>query len=172
MTWNSKMMTRTKTITRAFFVITLFASAVSGVIGQGLTPNHPQGDTGPGVPIIKAFLEAYNKQDLSTLKKMVASDIVFLDDDGHTNLGRAYTEAFLESRLTTLVRETLTLSGPITSNGNADVIWASFPYVFGRGDIHRNGLMTMIFRKADSGWQVVHFHFAIDQMRANSLDRR
>jgi ketosteroid isomerase-like protein len=153
-------------------LITILAATVTTATAQRLTPNHPQGDTGPGVPLIKAFLEAYNKQDISTLKKMVASDIAFLDDDGHTNLGRAYTEAFLESRLLTPKPETLTATGPITSSGAADVIWASFPYTFARGEIHRNGLITMIFRKAGSDWQVVHFHFAIDQMRANSLDRR
>ena len=155
-----------------FLFLTIVCATTTNGNAQRLTPNHPQGDTGPGVPLIKAFLEAYNKQDISTLKKMVASDIAFLDDDGHTNLGRAYTEAFLESRLTTPMPEKLIASGPITSSGTADIVWASFPYTFDRGQTHRDGLITMIFRKAGSDWQVVHFHFAIDQMRANSLDRR
>ena len=141
-------------------------------VGQGGVPVHPQADSGPGVPIVKAFLDAYNKPDLAGVMRMVSPDIVFLDDDGHTNLGKAFVEASLQRRLATPVHETLVPSGPITSSGTADVIWASFPYLFDRGDIHRKGLITLVFKKVSADWQIVHFQFAIDQLPANSLDRR
>ncbi len=151
------------------FLLLLFVAAATAKLAsaQRLVPNHPEGDTGPGVPIIKAFLEAYNKQDVPTIRKMISKDIVFLDDDGHTNLGAQYAEAFMLSRLSTPTAEKLVASGPITSSGTADVIWASFPYVFDRSATHRTGLITMIFLKAGADWQIVHVHFGIDQVRAN-----
>jgi hypothetical protein len=78
----------------------------------------------------------------------------------------------LQRRLSSPTKEKLVASGPITSSGTSDVIWASFPYVFDRADIHRKGLITMVFKKAEARWQIVHFQFAIDQLPANSLDRR
>ena len=129
-------------------------------------------DSGPGVPVVKAFLDAYNKRDVAAVQNMVATDIVFMDDDGHTIKGKDFVGGFLQRRLTAQVPETITASGAITSNGTADVIWAGFPYNFARGELARKGLMTMIFKKAGNDWQIAHFHFAIDQVPANSLDRR
>src|SRR5262245_5366094 len=151
------------------YILLLIVAAATAKVGsaQRLVPNHPEGDTGPGVPIIKVFLEAYNKQDVLTIRKMISKDLVFLDDDGHTNIGAQYAEAFMLSRLSTPTAEKLVASGPITSNGTADIVWASFPYVFDRGAIHRTGLITMIFRKSGADWQIVHVQFGIDQVRAN-----
>jgi ketosteroid isomerase-like protein len=151
---------------------TLLIWNVALSLGQGGVPNHPKADSGPGVPLVKAFLDAYNKPDLPVVLKMISPEIVFLDDDGHTNLGKDFVAASLQRRLATPVRESLVPSGPITSSGSADVVWASFPYTFDRADIHRKGLITMVFQKAGADWQIVHFQFAIDQLPANSLDRR
>jgi ketosteroid isomerase-like protein len=154
-------------------VLVMMISAAASIValGQG-TPAHPEADSGPGVPIVKAFLDSYNQPDLTGVLKMVVDDIVFLDDDGHTNVGKNFLSAALQRRLAGPTREKLIASGPITSSGTADVIWASFPYTFDRGDIHRKGLITMVFKKITSDWQVVHFQFAIDQIPARSLDRR
>lgn len=152
--------------------VIMLAPMIGFALGQGGVPAHPQADSGPGVPIVKTFLDAYNKPDLTTVLKMVSPDIVFLDDDGHTNIGKDFVAASLQRRLTTPTRENLVPSGPITSSGTADVVWASFPYTFDRGDIHRKGLITMVFKKAAADWLIVHFQFAIDQLPANSLDRR
>jgi ketosteroid isomerase-like protein len=129
-------------------------------------------DSGPGVPLVKAFLDAYNKRDVAAVQNMVSTDIVFMDDDGHTIKGKEFVNGMLQRRLTAQAPETISTSGAITSNGTADVIWAGFPYNFKRGDLTRKGLMTMVFRKAGNDWQVVHFQFAIDAVPANSLDRR
>jgi len=129
-------------------------------------------DSGPGVAIVKSFLEAYNKQDVATVQKMISTDIVFMDDDGHTIKGKDFVGGFLQRRLSAPMPEKINAAGAITSNGAADIVWAGFPYTFDRGDVHRKGLMTMVFKKAGADWQVVHFHFAIDQVPANSLDRR
>ena len=166
------LMTRARNV-RKKFVLSMMISAITVVaaLGQGV-PVHPQADSGPGVAIVKAFLDAYNKPDLATVLKMVAPDIVFLDDDGHTNLGKDFVGAALRRRLTSPARESLAPSGPITSRGTVDVVWASFPYTFDRADVHRKGLITMVFNKVASDWQIVHFQFAIDQLPANSLDPR
>jgi len=152
---------------------TLIALLTIGIaLRQGGAPNHPKADAGPGVPLVKAFLDAYNKPDLAAVLKMISPDIVFLDDDGHTNLGKDFVAAALQRRLTTPTHETLAPSGPITSSGVANAVWASFPYNFDRADIHRKGLITLVFKKTGTDWQIVHFQFAIDQLPVNSLDRR
>ena len=129
-------------------------------------------DSGPGVPLVKAFLDAYNKQDAATVQKMVSTDIVFMDDDGHTIKGKDFVGGMLQRRLTAPAAEKINTAGAITSSGTADVVWAGFPYTFARGEVSRKGLMTMVFKKEGADWQVVHFQFAIDQVPANSLDRR
>jgi hypothetical protein len=128
-------------------------------------------DSGPGVPVVKTFLDAYNKRDVAAVQKMIAPDVVFMDDDGHTIKGKEIVGGLIQRRLTAPVPEKIA-GGAITSNGTADVIWAGFPYTFDRGDIHRKGLMTMIFKKAGADWQIEHFHFAIDQVPAQTIDRR
>jgi ketosteroid isomerase-like protein len=153
-------------------IIAATMSSADAIAQRG--PNaRPTADSGPGVSIVRAFLEAYNNRDAATIEKMVAPDIVFLDDDGHTNVGKDFVVAnFLNRRMTSATPEKLTTSGVITSSGTADVIWASFPYNFERGEIRRKGLITMVFKKAGADWQIVHCQFAIDQLPANSLDRR
>jgi hypothetical protein len=55
-------------------------------LAQRVAPQHPAADSGPGVPIVKGFLEAYNQQDFAAIDAMISDEIVFLDDNGHTNL--------------------------------------------------------------------------------------
>jgi len=156
----------------AFLILAVIAPATLVLAQQRGGAPPALTDSGPGVPIVKAFLDAYNKQDVATVQKMVATDVVFMDDDGHTIKGKEILNGLLQRRLTAPVAEKISTSGAITSNGTADVVWAGFPYTFDRGDIHRKGLMTMVFKKAGPDWQIAHFHFAIDQVPANSLDRR
>jgi ketosteroid isomerase-like protein len=160
-----------ETMKNFVLVMMITTMAIVMALAQG-TPAHPEADSGPGVPIVKAFLASYNQPDLASILNMVAEDIVFLDDDGHTNVGKTFLSAALQRRLGGPSREKLIASGPITSSGTDNVVWASFPYTFDRGDVHRKGLITMVFRKIAADWQIVHFQFAIDQVPARSLDRR
>jgi ketosteroid isomerase-like protein len=152
-------------------ILTLTLSAGLALAQRGGAPPAPQ-NSGPGVPIVQAFLNAYNKQDVAAIQKMVTADVLFMDDDGHMIQGKDTVGGILQRRLTATPAEKLVVSGAINSSGTADVVWAGFPYVFDKGDTHRKGLITMIFRKAGADWQIAHFHFSIDQVAANSLDRR
>jgi hypothetical protein len=77
----------------------------------------------------------------------------------------------LQRRLSSPTKEKLVASGPITSSGTPDVIWP-VSHTSSIAPPHRKGLITIVFKKAEARWQIVHFQFAIDQLPANSLDRR
>ena len=153
------------------FVIVMVLALMTSTVALAQRPPALT-DSGPGVPLVKSFLDAYNKRDVAAVQNMVSQDIVFMDDDGHTIKGKDFVGGMLQRRLAGQATEAISAAGAITSSGTPDVIWAGFPYTFARGDVSRKGLMTMVFTKAGANWQIAHFHFAIDQAPANSLDRR
>ena len=139
---------------------------------RGGTPP-PAQDSGPAVVMVKSFLDAYNRQDNAYYQRVMAPDIVLMDDDGHILLGKERVIQMMQTRSKLIPQpQKLIPSGGITSQGTADAAWAGFHYTFDAGDIHRQGLISMVFRKVGDDWLIAHFHFSIDQVPANSLDRR
>ena len=158
-----------------FVMIILVMTCVGIALAQrgGETPAPAPQDSGPAVAMVKAFLDAYNKQDDAYYQKTMATDIVLMDDDGHTLFGKDRVMQMMQRRSTLIPQpQKLVQSGAITSQGTADVAWAGFPYTFDAGDIHRKGLISLVFKKVGPDWQIAHFHFSIDQVPANSLDRK
>ena len=148
-------------------IITMFATV--GLSQRGATPPEPQ-DSGPATAKVKEFIDAYNRQDNDYYQKIMASDIVLMDDDGHTLFGRDRVMQMMQTRARLIPQPQKLVPGAITSQGTADVEWAGFPYTFDVGEIHRKGLITLVFKKVGTDWQIAHFHFSIDQ--PNSLQRR
>jgi len=148
-------------------MLAMFATV--GLSQRGPVPPAPQ-DSGPAIAKVKEFIDAYNRQDNDYYQKIMASDIVLMDDDGHTLFGRDRVMQMMQTRARLIPQPQKLVPGAITSQGTADVEWAGFPYTFDAGEIHRKGLITLVFKKVGSDWQIAHFHFSIDQ--PNSLQRR
>src|SRR5689334_19944574 len=151
----------------AVAVIAMFATV--GLSQRNAVPSAPQ-DSGPAIAKVKEFVDAYNRQDNDYYLKIMASDIVLMDDDGHTLFGRDRVMQMMQTRARLIPQPQKLVPGIITSQGTADVEWAGFPYTFDAGEIHRKGLITLVFKKVGTDWQIAHFHFSIDQ--PNSLQRR
>jgi hypothetical protein len=70
----------------------LIAQQPTAVGGKGVATGHPQTPpaTGPMLNLANHLVDAINKQDTATLQKMLASDAVYLDEDGHAPPARVW----------------------------------------------------------------------------------
>ncbi|MBI2150120.1 MAG: nuclear transport factor 2 family protein [Acidobacteria bacterium] len=53
----------------------------------------------PVADLVQAGVDAYNRQDVAYFEKMLAPDVVWLDDDGHAVAGKDRVLAFLRNQL-------------------------------------------------------------------------
>jgi ketosteroid isomerase-like protein len=157
---------------RMTFVMFAIVFCFGIAFGQrGGTPP-PAQDSGPAVAMVKSFLDAYNRQDNAYYQRVMAPDIVLMDDDGHILLGKERVIQMMQTRSKMIPQPQKLIPSGIISQGTAGAAWAGLHYRFDAGDIHREGLISMVFKKVGDDWLIAHFHFSIDQVPANSLDRR
>ena len=158
-----------KRMTFVMFAIVICSGIASGQ--RGGTPP-PAQDSGPAVAMVKSFLDAYNRQDNAYYERAMAPDIILMDDDGHILLGRERIIQMMQTRSRMIPQRQKLIPSGIISQGTADTAWAAFHYKFDAGEIHREGVISMVFRKVGDDWLIAQFHFSIDQLPANSVDRR
>lgn len=128
---------------------TLFAAAVLAV--PTLAP-------GPETPPIAAEVErgvkAYNARDIAYYEDSLATDAVYIAEDGATFVGkervlRVFTRIFAKSPAPQLA-----VSDVVTS-GKGDVAWARFKWTLTAGPDSRQGVSSVLFARAGDAWQVV-----------------
>jgi ketosteroid isomerase-like protein len=136
--------------------------------GRG-TPAPPA--TGPIADLVMKFTDAINKQDAATLQKMVTSDAILVDEDGHFDpIGMWITKLTSTGSKTLTVLDTRGLS-PLTVSEMGDTAWAAFNYNLKETATPRgqsaaspneiNGTVTMAFQKNGSEWQAFLVHIAV-----------
>ena len=136
---------------KLFFVFVLVMSPFAGrVIAQPAVED-----------MVQAGIEAYNKQDIGYFEKMLAPDVVWLDDDGHAIAGKDRVLGFLRGQLTATPPRKLTIANVKTGSSN-DAAWVSFAYTMDGGPGSRKGLNSTVYRKSGSDWQIVLVHGAIN----------
>lgn len=111
--------------------------------------------------MVQAGIDAYNKQDIDYFQKMLAPDVVWLDDDGHAISGKDRVLGFLRGQLTATPARKLTITN-VRTGSSSDAAWASFAYVMDGGPGPRKGLNSTVYRKSGNDWQIVLVHGAIN----------
>ncbi len=112
--------------------------------------------TGPIADVMSAVVTAFNNRDMAFFQKAIASDAVWLDEDGHHLLGTVWINRLLSAN----PPRKLSISNLRT--GNWDTAgWAGFNYVI-EGTNQVKGTNSMLFKKAGNDWQIVLIHGAVD----------
>ncbi len=115
----------------------------------------------PVADLVQAGVDAYNRQDVAYFEKMLAPDVVWLDDDGHAVAGKDRVLAFLRNQLGATPPRKLIVTNIRTGN-TSDAAWASFAYVMEGGPGQRKGLNSTFYKKSGADWQIVLIHGAIN----------
>lgn len=144
-----------------FFVILALVLACAVLIAQR-GPQVPAA-TGPMLDVANKLAEAINKQDAETLKKMLAPDAVYLDEDGHA----PPPQNWINKLTTGTPAKQITIStthSQMWDNGG----WVSFNYVLNENFKDQpkavKGTASVVLKKAGNGdWLIQMIHGALEQ---------
>jgi ketosteroid isomerase-like protein len=134
--------------------------------GQALLGNAvggPPAASGPMLDLATRVVDAINSQDAAALRKLVAPDAVYLDEDGH-----APPVGLWIARLTNrTAAKSISISGT-HSQMYDNAGWVSFNYVlnenFRDARLAVRGTASLVARKTPGGdWQITLIHGAMEQ---------
>ena len=119
--------------------------------------------TGPMLEIANKVAEAINKQDAAALTKMLASDCVYLDEDGHSPAPSRWVTALTSGNPAKKIEISATHGQMYSDTG-----WVSFNYVLGEtfqgNPKNLRGTASLVVKKAASGeWLIQMIHGALYQ---------
>jgi hypothetical protein len=125
----------------------------------------PPADPGPLADVVVAIVNAYNNRDIPFFEKILARDVLWLDEDGHFIGAKEQAVYFIDEQLTAKPPRKLTIStirSGLTGIAG-DAAWAAFAYVIDDGVAQRKGVTSIVFRKpgGNTGWQAILIHGAI-----------
>jgi len=143
----------------AVLIGTASAQAPAGGQARGGRPNifapEPTA-TGPIADVVKGIVTAFNNRDSAYFQKAIASDAVWLDEDGHHLQATVWINRLLSAN------PPRKLSVTNLRVGNWDTAgWAGFNYVI-EGTNQVKGTNSMLFKRVGTDWQIVLIHGAVD----------
>src|SRR5215468_4272618 len=138
---------------------TAFAQAPGAAQGRGGRPNifAPEAQAaGPLAEVVRSMVTAFNNRDTAYFQKAIASDAVWLDEDGHHLQATVWINRLLSAN------PPRKLSVTNLRVGNWDTAgWAGFNYVI-EGTNQVKGTNSMLFKRVGTDWQIVLIHGAVD----------
>src|SRR5437016_11600876 len=111
---------------------------------QGRSPAPPP--PGPLVDLVKATVDAYNKGDIGYFDKLLADDVLWVDEDGHEMTTKMFALYLLTRQLTSSPKRTMTVHD-IATGAWGDTGWTSFAFTIDDGVNKRVGMHTALLRK-------------------------
>jgi ketosteroid isomerase-like protein len=119
--------------------------------------------SGPMLDIANKMVEAVNKQDVETLHKMLASDAVYLDEDGHAPMAQAW----INKLATGTPPKQLVISSTHSQMWD-DAGWVSFNYELteqfqGQPKTVKGTASIVVKKPAGGDWQIALVHGALYQ---------
>ncbi len=152
-------------------LILVIAFALACVaLGQRAPQPQVPAASGPMLDAANKIAEAINKQDAASLTKMLASDCVYLDEDGHSPAPARWVTALTSGT----PAKHIEISG---SHGQmySDTGWVSFNYVLGEtfqgNPKNVRGTASLVLKKGASGdWMIQMIHGALYQKVAGLSD--
>jgi ketosteroid isomerase-like protein len=128
---------------------TLLAAAVLAVPTLA-----PGAETAPIAAEVERGVAAYNAQQIAYYEGALATDAVYIAEDGATFVGkervlRLFTRIFARSPAPQLA------VSDVVTGGKGDVAWARFKWTLTTGPDSRQGLSSVLFARAGDAWQIV-----------------
>ena len=102
---------------------------------------------------VQRGVAAYNAQDIAYYQKSFAPDAVYIADDGAVFSGKERIVG-LFTRIFGRTPKPRLEATDIATGGKGDVAWARFKWTLADIEKARPGVATVIFVRADGGWQV------------------
>jgi len=97
---------------------------------------------------------AYNAGDIAYYQASLASDAVYIADDGAVFAGKERIVSLFTRIFARTPKPRLETSDIVTS-GRGDVAWARFKWTLSDIERARPGVATALFVRGDGGWQVM-----------------
>jgi ketosteroid isomerase-like protein len=145
---------------KSLFIVSLIAICATLALAQRGAPMPPA--TGPGAEMANASLEAINKADAAYFEKHLATDVVWLDEDGHAIRTKDRVLNFIKTKLLTGGKKVMMTS--LTAGNSTDAAWSTYFYTIDAAGAQRKGTMTSIYKKVGNDWQIVLVHGAVNAM--------
>jgi len=118
--------------------------------------------TGPVADMVNAIVNALNKQDSAYLQKVVATDAIWADEDGHFLPAGIWVNRIMQAKPAKKIAMT-SLTGQTWEGG----AWAAFRYVLDETTAagapnQMKGTATLSLKKVGNDWQVAMIHAPVD----------
>ena len=125
-------------------------------------PPAPPALTGPLADMVNAIVTALNNQDAAYFQKNVATDALWLDEDGHMLPANIWIGRLIQAKPAKKITIT-SLTGQSWDSGG----WAAFSYVLDEttsaGAANQmKGTTSLTFKKVGADWQVAAIHAAVN----------
>ena len=135
----------------------------AGGKGGGMRGPRTPPASGPMLDLANKLVEAINKQDAETLQKMLTTDAVYLDEDGHA----PPAQAWIRKLATGTPPKQLAISSTHSQMWD-DTGWVSFNYeltetVQGQPKTVKGTASIVARKSADGDWQIQLVHGALYQ---------
>ena len=109
--------------------------------------------------LVDHAINALNEQDIGYFEKRLATNVVWLDEDGHAISGKERVTTFINRRLMIDQQKIVTQNVKVLTSDNST--WGYFSYAIEvDGDALIKGLGSVVFHKLDNDWQIVLVHGA------------
>jgi ketosteroid isomerase-like protein len=145
---------------KLILVVVLVITAIgSQALAQGGRPNifaPPTNASGPVSDLVNSIVMAFNNRDTAYFQKLIATDAVWLDEDGHHLIAMVWMNRLMAAN----PPRKLTISNLRVGNWE-NTGWAGFNYVI-EGTSMVKGTNSMLFKKTGNDWQIVLIHGAVD----------
>lgn len=115
----------------------------------------------PPADLAQKSIDAYNNHDVAYFEKILAADVVWMDEDGHMISGKDRVLGFVRRQLTAPMPPKITAAN-IKMGNSSDAAWVTFAYTIDRGGVTKKGLNTTVFKKVGNDWQIVVLHGAMN----------
>jgi ketosteroid isomerase-like protein len=116
---------------------------------------------GPLVDFVKATVNAYNKGDINYFAKILADDVLWVDEDGHEMTTKMFALYLLNRQLTSTPKRIMTVHDIATGTWG-DTGWTAFAFTIDDGVNKRIGTHTAVLRKVANDWKVILMHDSIN----------
>jgi ketosteroid isomerase-like protein len=128
---------------------TLLAAAVLAVPTLA-----PAADTAPIAAEVERGVAAYNAQQIAYYEEALATDAVYIAEDGATFVGkepvlRLFTRIFGRPQPPRLAVT------DVVTGGKGEAAWARFKWTLTSGAESRQGVTSILFSRAGDAWQVL-----------------
>jgi ketosteroid isomerase-like protein len=103
---------------------------------------------------VEKGVKAYNAQHIAYYEDALATDAVYIAEDGAVFAGKERVLRLFSRIFATTPSRQLAISD-LTTGGKGEVAWARFKWTLAVGPDSRQGVTSILFARAGDAWQVL-----------------